>query len=347
MKNIKKIVSIILIVMVTCIYVNTSFGMQVTEDDFYKTLKSFEKMIIRTEATNSTSSIVRTYEEQLVKNSNCISYYYPIDGDEDGNMVELFTTEYSINSNVFRAKSQVDIKKCEEYEKDEEKKEILYLGLMLMLANLPGDYIIALADLTGTKLENAYGYYVENIGTENETDPRGIIKYNLINNEKELYFNLEIDLEEFEKIDSTYLKGDTTYEIILDKKEISEDNKNENQVSDENETKEDVNNVANETNSQNENRNNSKNTNTNTNNNTNRNTNTNTTNTNRNVNKNVSNRPNNNTQKANNTNNKTDNTVSETNLPKAGIAKGGLVIIAISIIGIYSYKKYMDYNKMF
>lgn len=349
MKNIKKIVSIILIVMVTCIYVNTSFGTQVTEDNFYTTLKNFKKIVIKTwnasapsyEESSMKSSSTRTYDEEVVRNSNKLDYYLT----EDGQKVKLFSTEYSIESNVFKAKTHVDAEDIQGLIKNEEDAW-LYLGILMIISQLPGDYVISLAELTGVKPENAYGYYVENVGNDSETDSRGIINYKLVNNDEYMDLNLEIDLEKFAKIDSTYLTGDYAYEISIEKKDVTDD-KNENQVSDENETKEDVNNVANETNSQNENRNNSKNTNTNTNNNTNRNTNTNTTNTNRNVNKNVSNRPNNNTQKANNTNNKTDNTVSETNLPKAGIAKGGLVIIAISIIGIYSYKKYMDYNKMF
>ncbi len=349
MKNFKKIVSIILIVMVTCIYVNTSFSVQVTEDNFYKTLKSFKKITIKSwnadapsyEESSMKSSSTRTYDEEVVRNSNKLDYYLT----EDGQKVKLFSTDYSIDSNVFKAKTHVEAEDIQHLIKNEEDAW-LYLGILMMISQLPGDYVISLAELTGVKTENAYGYYVENVGNESETDPRGIINYKLVNNDEYMDLNLEIDLEKFAKIDSTYLKGEYAYEILIEKRDTSDD-KNENQVSDENETKNEVNNVANEINDKNEN----KNTNTNTNKNTNRNTNTNTnTNTNRdrNVNKNVSNRTNESTKRVdNNTSNKTDNTISETTLPKAGIAKGGLVIIVISMIGIYSYKKYIDYNKMF
>ena len=83
MKNIKKIVSIILIVMVTFIYVNTSFSVQVTEDNFYKTLRSFKKITIKTwnadapsyEESSMKSSVSRSYDEEMVRNSNKIDYY--------------------------------------------------------------------------------------------------------------------------------------------------------------------------------------------------------------------------------------------------------------------------------
>ncbi len=354
MKNVKKTISVILIMIVTCMYVNTAFGTQVTEDNFYKTLKSLKKVVIKTwnadapsyEESSMKSTVTRTYDEEIVNTSKGIDYCYSL--DENSEKIKLFSTEYSIDSNVFKAKAHVEAEDIQQLIKDDEDA-LLYLGIIMTFSQLPTDYIMALAELTGVKPENAYGYYAENIGTENETDSRGIIKYNFINNDKYLDLDLEVDLEKFSKIDSTYLKGDYAYQITIEKRNVS-DAKNENQVSDENENKDnDVNNVTNTINDKNENRNNSKNTNTNTNTNTknninkntNRNTNTNT-NTNRNVNKN------NNTKKVdNNTNSKLDNTVSENKLPKAGIAKGGLVIISISIIGIYSYKKYIDYNKMF
>ena len=65
----------------------------------------------------------------------------------------------------------------------------------MMISQLPGDYVISLAELTGVKTENAYGYYVENVGNESETDPRGIINYKLVNNDEYMDLNLEIDLE--------------------------------------------------------------------------------------------------------------------------------------------------------
>ena len=354
MKNIKKIVSIILIVMVTFIYVNTSFSVQVTEDNFYKTLRSFKKITIKTwnadapsyEESSMKSSVSRSYDEEMVRNSNKIDYYY----EEEGQKIKLFSTEYSIDSNVFKSNTHFEAEDLQEIIQDEENA-MFYLGILIALTQLPGDYVIALAELTGVKPENAYAYYTENFATigENEnadnatqTDSRGIITTHATKTDKYIDVNLEIDLEKFAKIDSTYLKGEYAYEILIEKRDKSDD-KNENQVSDENETKNEVNNVANEINDKNEN----KNTNTNTNKNTNRNTNTNT-NRDRNVNKNVINRTNESTKRVdNNTSNKTDNTISETTLPKAGIAKGGLVIIVISMIGIYSYKKYIDYNKMF
>lgn len=63
-------------------------------------------------------------------------------------------------------------------------------------------------------------------------------------------------------------------------------------------------------------------------------------NTNTNFNKNVSNIVNLNT-------NNIDNSVSNKLLPNTGIGRIGIVIITISIIGIYCYKKYVSYNKMF
>ena len=68
------------------------------------TIKSWNADAPSYEESSMKSSSTRTYDEEVVRNSNKLDYYLT----EDGQKVKLFSTDYSIDSNVFKAKTHVE-----------------------------------------------------------------------------------------------------------------------------------------------------------------------------------------------------------------------------------------------
>lgn len=339
MKKLEKIITILLILIVTICYVNVSFATIVTEDNFYKELNRLHKGIrIEVNSQGGTSKISYGYDGYIIKKEeNKIIYFFP----EHGNIetFEAFSFEYKIEEDKFFGDIQINMDNLEKYSKlDSEENAFSYVSCVISGSMLETTTVIALANILGINAENVYAYYTENLNNE---DSRGIItNENLPENDNHAVNKFIIDLEKFSKIDSTYLTNDADVKITYGEDiDNPDDGDTENKIDNENKVDNKNESDKNEIDNTNSNRNENTNTNTNTNENQNTNTNSNTNNSN-NTNKNVTNTPNSNTKKI-------DNTISDKILPKTGIGRAGFVVILISIIGLYSYKKYSDYNKMF